>query len=141
MEEPRTVILKLIPVQNGHGVWDSQKLIEVLAAKGTIMLQVHASKENLELCEADKTDSEKTVDFSAIMAAIKDEDHEPVLPCSGGGEAEGDDPLAIVTATETNTQPSYARSFPTPQGRSTALQPAIPPRPTFKHLQTPQVRD
>lgn len=141
-EEPRTVILKLIPVKNGHGVWDSRKLLEVLSAKGTIMLQVHASKENLELCEADKTEAEKTVDFSAIMTAIKDEDHDPVLSCSsGGGEAESDDPLAIGTSSETNTQPSFARSFPPPQGRSTALQPAIPPRPTFKHLQIPQVRD
>ncbi|XP_050725304.1 uncharacterized protein LOC127002995 isoform X6 [Eriocheir sinensis] len=138
-EEPRTVILKLIPVKNGHGVWDSRKLLEVLSAKGTIMLQVHASKENLELCEADKTEAEKTVDFSAIMTAIKDEDHDPVLSCSsGGGEAESDDPLAIGTSSETNTQPSFARSFPPPQGRSTALQPAIPPRPTFKHLQIPQ---
>ncbi|XP_063880092.1 uncharacterized protein LOC135111092 isoform X1 [Scylla paramamosain] len=124
----KRVIFKVIPVKNGHGVWDSQKLQEVLLAKGTILLQIHASKESMELFEAEK--DEKKVDFTAIMTETKDDDHDQMS--FGNVEPEGDDPLAVATS-----HPSFSRPFSHSHRRSTALQPAMS-RPGFKHLQTPQ---
>ncbi|MPC39487.1 hypothetical protein E2C01_033025 [Portunus trituberculatus] len=122
------VIFKVIPVKNGHGVWNSQKLQEVLLAKGTILLQIHASKESMELFEAEK--DEKKVDFTAIMAETKDDDHDQISFVTV--EPEGDDPLAVSAS-----HPSFSRPLPHTHRLSTALQPAIS-RPAFKHLQTPQ---
>ena len=127
----KKVIFKVIPVKNGHGVWDSQKLQEVLLTKGTILLQIHASDESMELCEPDKTD--KTIDFTAIMAETKDDDHDHMLSF-GNIDPDYHDPLS-----EGSSHPSYGRPFSHSHGRSTALQPAMS-RPGFKHLQTPQVR-
>ncbi|KAG0719512.1 hypothetical protein GWK47_050326 [Chionoecetes opilio] len=132
----KKVILKVIPVKNGHGLWDSMKLQEVLLTNGTILLQIHASKESMELFEPDKND--QTIDFTAIMAEAKDDDHALAL---GRVEPECDDPLGFINTSQppqtTTFRPSYGRPFAHSHIRSTALMPAMP-RPTFKHLQTPQ---
>nr|XP_045584383.1 uncharacterized protein LOC123746708 [Procambarus clarkii] len=133
----KKVIIRVTPVKNGHGLWDSHKLQEVLLAKGTILLRLHASTDVLEMFETDK--DEKEVDFTGIMADSKDEEHDHILGLANlEPDADVYDPLAIVSTHSVDhaSPPHYSRPFPHNRGRSTALQPAMS-RPGFRHLQSP----
>nr|XP_053652648.1 uncharacterized protein LOC128702436 [Cherax quadricarinatus] len=133
----KKVIIKVTPVKNGHGLWDAHKLQEILLAKGTILLRLHASTDSYEMFEPDK--DEKEVDFTGIIAEAKDEEHDHILGLANlEPDADVYDPLAIgaTHASEHASPPHYNRPFPHSRGRSTALQPAMS-RPGFRHLQSP----
>lgn len=136
LQGSKKVIIKVLPVKNGHGLWDSRKLQQVLLAKGTILLRLHASTDISEMFEPDK--NEKEVDFTGIMAETKDCDHDHILGLASlDPDADVYDPLAIsATQSADHTSPHYSRPYPHSRGRSTALQPAMS-RPGFRHLQSP----
>ncbi|XP_071552353.1 uncharacterized protein [Panulirus ornatus] len=138
LQGSKKVIIKVLPVKNGHGLWDSHKLQQVLLAKGTILLRLHASTDILEMFENNK--NEKEVDFTGIMAETKDGDHDHILGLASlDPDADVYDPLALSATQSADhaSPPHYSRPYPHSRGRSTALQPAMSRPGGFRHLQSP----
>ena len=136
LEGSSKVVIRIVPLKNGHGLWDSVKLKEVLLSKGTIHLRIHASMDEAENFDLEKCEVE--VDFSCVMFSASDGEEEDSVLENFGPDADTCDSMSVENAKNGEHTPplQYMRAFPSQtRGRSTALQPAIPRIP-YRQLQS-----